>query len=221
MNEHQAMEYLNQISKHYQSIKTPKYRNADLDTMKGHLETLYGLKEYMKDNKTYKDLINGISQVIQGIEKNKLPEGIWSNVSDRGINKAIWPLPKRPEHSVSFPFEWTDQNGNACFMNGGYWDARNFMVMDAIGYMSLLNEGGDSMPKEPSLVFKDMSSIGTMTPLSNYEIKFNDAYFRKFTAARYSSIQIWDLLQSTAMIEFKLVFPVYMKEEYECFQQTI
>jgi len=233
MQKHQAMELLTQIFHDYHIIKEPKYRNANLMDLKGYLDTLDHLKDDLKDHKTYKDLVNGISQTINRIEKSTKSDNTWRNTSERGINKAIRPVVNKPGHPTEFPFEWKcPKSGQSCFIND-HWGARNFMVMDVIGYIFLLDYGCGSLPKEPSLMFNDFGSIGVRESLPSSEsinndhlisvdldkiknqkngIKFTDADFRKYTSLDYSSNQIRDLLYETSKVEFKLVFPVRMME---------
>jgi len=134
MKKHQAVESLMQIYHDYQSIKVPKYRNADLVGLKTYLDALNNLKGHLKDHKIYNDLINGISQTINRIEKSIKSDSTWRNTSERGINKVIQPVPKKPGHPINFPLEWRDpKSGMSCYINDN-WDSGNFMVMDVLGY---------------------------------------------------------------------------------------
>ena len=233
MNSEQALEFLRQISEEYGSIREPKYRNAGIDRFKELLERMNQLREYLKDDKIYKNLLNGISQAISKIERTT-NESTWRNVSDRGMNKAIHPVTNKSKHPVTFPLEWIDpKSGQSCYINEGYWDEKNFMVMDAIGYMLLLKEGGDKLPEMPSYIFNNISNIHNLElslyyPEKNvaasnidvnisaeHKIKFSDADFRKFTSQDLSSNQIHDLIHETSKVEFKLCFPVRMKDKQE------
>ena len=233
MNERQAMEAFTKIFYDYQSIRDPKYRYANLEDLKDQLVVLYGLKDDLNEIKNYHDLINGITQTIRHIERNAKSEKPWINVSERGINKAIQPVVKKAGHPVEFPFEWKDpKSGRSCYINDN-WDARNFMVMDVVGYMLLLKEGGDALPKEPSFIFNDLSSIGARESIpspessddqdqmsvltrilsSRFWIKFTDSDFKKFTCRNYTSTQILNLLHDTSKVEFKIVFPIRIMEK--------
>lgn len=246
MKKHQVMETLTQIFHAYHTIKEPKYRNANLEDLKGYQAKLTNLKEYLKDHKMYNDLVNGVSQTINRIEKSTKSDSTWRNTSERGINKVIQPIAKKPGHPIDFPFEWKDpKSGKSCYINDN-WDARNFMVMDMVGYIFLLDQGGGALPKEPSFVFSDLGSIGIRESLPppeaihddpqipfdldkiespKYGIRLTDADFRKFTSLNYTSNQIRDLLHETSKVEFKLVFPVRMRDGKELkeklYQMTI
>lgn len=235
MKKHQMLELFTQIYQDYHIIKVPKYRNANLVDLKGYLSRLNELKEHFQNHKMYNDLVNGISQTITRIEKSKKSDDTWRNTSERGINKAIRPVVKKPGHAIDFPLEWKCPKSDlTCYING-YWDARNFMVMDMIGYIFLLDQGGGSLPTKRSFTFNDLNSIGVRESLPSQElthehpvvaddtyieklrkskcgIKFTDADFRKYTSLNYSSNQIMDLLYETSKAEFKLVFPVRMME---------
>ena len=55
------------------------------------------------------------------------------------MNKVIPPILKRKGQTL--PVEWTDKWGNTCHISNGYWGAKNYRVMDAIGYMFLMKDG--------------------------------------------------------------------------------
>jgi hypothetical protein len=138
-------------------------------------------------------------------------------------------------------YEWVDEkSGHQCSVNHGYWGARNYMVMDVLGYFYLLKEGGDCLPEQKSEIFRDMESIrrreaeldnhkGTLVSnagqkilaetdidtitSSRHWIRFDDNIFRKFTKLNLSSGEILKLLTATSRVEFKLAFPVRLKEE--------
>ncbi len=230
MTTSQPSEIFAQIFNDYSEIKDPKYRNADLDILHGHLETLLQLKEYLEDLRTYNNLINGISQTIKHIEKNLRPDRSRSIITERGINKAIQPVINKSGHPVTYPFEWKYLKTNQiCIINKGFWDAKNSMAMDIIGHLFLIKEGDGSFPKKKYL-FENENSIGeresTIVTGSHdkpdiqldigtvknqkYWVSFTDAEFRKYTSRDLTSIQIRDLLHDTADVEFKLVFPVRM-----------
>lgn len=233
MKKHQIKELLMQVYHEYQTIKIPKYRNANLVDLKGYLDTLNDLKGYLKDDRIYNDLVNGISQTINRIEKSTKTADTWRNISERGINKAIQPVAKKSGQSTEFPFEWKYPNSNLSCCISDYWGARNFMVMDMIGYIFLLAQGGGVLPKETSFVFNGLSSIETRELLLStqstdndqqmpfdieerikpkYGVRFTDADFRRCTSLNYKYNQIRDLLDETSKVEFKLIFPVRILE---------
>ena len=82
---------------------------------------------------------------------------IWSNYSDRGMNKTIPPILKRAGRNL--PVEWTDKWGHTCSISNGYWGAKNYRVMDALGYMFLLKHGGDRLPENAEPIFNDLVDI--------------------------------------------------------------
>jgi hypothetical protein len=200
------------------------------------------IKPFFEDNGIYTRLINGISQILARLENEmKLSElskdEIWSNLSERGMNKVIPPVYKRHSTDSTVPAEWTDKWGNACYLSNGYWGAKNYMVMDVIGYLWLLKQGGDSLPEDTTPIFLDLENVitkenelrakpldfkteKTTEPGSNkcvesnslYSLSFDDSYFRRCTGLKLSSIDIKNLLLETARVEFKLTFPVRLKD---------
>ena len=94
MTAEQSNQIFNEIITYYDSIPSPKYRNADLYTLKEKFDLLQGLKDDLGHDKAYSKLVNAMSQVIAKLEKSskltKMPaDQIWSNFSERGMNKAI------------------------------------------------------------------------------------------------------------------------------------
>jgi hypothetical protein len=94
--------------------------------------------------------------------------------------------------------------------------------MDALGYMFLLKEGGNALPKEASPIFNDLGEVSlrenqlsndnpSEKPPTRYKISFTDRDFRKLTDLNMGSSEILALLLETARIEFKLSFPVRLK----------
>ncbi len=186
-------------------------------------------------------MINAMSQILARLENEmKLSElskdEIWSNLSERGMNKVIPPVYKRNSADSAIPVEWTDKWGNACYLSNGYWGAKNYMVMDVIGYLWLLKQGGDSLPEDSTPIFLDLENVitkeselsakpydfkseGTIVPGSHktgesnsfYSLSFDDSYFRRCTGLKLSSIDIKNLLLETARVEFKLTFPLRLK----------
>ncbi|MHC5076684.1 MAG: hypothetical protein ACYTFM_09680, partial [Planctomycetota bacterium] len=63
---------------------------------------------------------------------------IWYNFSERGTNKVVPAISK--SMGIEFPVEWQDKWGNTCYLSKGYWGAKNYRVMDVIGYFFLLKQ---------------------------------------------------------------------------------
>ncbi len=221
-----AYEQFQQIKAYYDSIKKPKYRNVDIEVFRKKYDTLKNLKNELGHDDEYVKLINAMSQIISRLEKieklEKLPDGeIWSNLSERGMNKAIPPIIKTKDQI--FPIEWKDKWGYDCFVSNGYWNAKNYRVMDALGYMFLLKQGGDCLPKKPNPIFDDLYEVQQREiQLNNgqsqmifqgnkHSIGFTDEDFRNFTGFRMSSSDILVLLLETSRVEFKLTFPVRLR----------
>jgi hypothetical protein len=137
------------------------------------------------------------------------------------MNKVIPPVMKRK--GQPWPVEWTDRWDNTCSINHGQWGAKNYQVMDVIGYMLLMKMGGDCLPKDATPIFNDLHDIqqlenqlnggsGNIIPTGNrHYIRFTDCDFRKFTGFHMSSTQIRNLLLETSRVEFQLTFPVRLK----------
>jgi hypothetical protein len=132
---------------------------------------------------------------------------------------------------MEFPVEWTDKWGNTCSLNNGYWGVKNYRVMDALGYMLLLKEGGNRLPEDPVPIFDDLYDIQVREselngnvgddekinmPLRNlqrrnYSIGFTDRDFRNNTGLKLNSSDILALLLETSRVEFKVSFPVRLR----------
>jgi hypothetical protein len=239
MTRDEAYEIFSDIFEYYDSIDSPVYRNAELQEFKGKYAILINLKNYLGVDKVYVNLVNAMSQVIARLEKrdnlSKMPTGkIWSNLSERGMNKVIPPIYKKKH--TTFPVEWTDKWGNMCYVSNGYWSSKNYRVLDVLGYMFLLKEGGDALPKDTGPIFNDLYDVmdredqlnipnNSATDIKNsasdiqiqqisdriYSIGFTDKDFRKCTDLRLSSADILNLLLETSRVEFKLSFPVRLK----------
>ena len=164
MDKQMATTIFIEISEEYNRIKSSKFLNIDLEHWQERYSTLIDLKPLLSDNGLYKRLINGLSQAISKAKKleeaRTKPKDAWINTSERGINKALPAVIKKPKTEIEFPYEWVDEkSGHRCSVNNGYWGARNYMVMDALGYFYLLKEGGDSLPVKRSELFQDLESI--------------------------------------------------------------
>ena len=242
MNKQDATKIFDQIRKEYYQIKDPKYKNIDPELWQKKYLKLLDIKPLFYDNLFYQRLINGLSQALTKCEKLdrcRTESKVWINASERGINKALPTLVKKSKTEIEFPYEWDDQKyGHRCSITNGYWGARNYMVMDALGYFYLLKEGGDRVPDNASELFHDIDSIrkreveldqiapqnasASMNSMltenevesimkSKHWICFNDKIFRKFTALKLRSSDILNLLIETSRVEFKLAFPVRLK----------
>ena len=111
------------------------------------------------------------------------------------MNKTIPPILKRVGQSL--PVEWTDKWGHTCSISNGYWGAKNYRVMDALGYMFLLKDGGDCLPENAEPLFNDLVDIqqresqlngcaeNVLTGNIKHYIRFDDDHFRQFTKFAY------------------------------------
>jgi hypothetical protein len=230
MTTEQAHQNFEAIKKYYDAIDYPKYRNADLPDFKDRYQQLLALKIHLESNVLYNRLVNAMSQVIARVEEQTAPpDKAIKNLSERGLNKAIPCINRRTTNH--FPFEYRDKWGNACYVNHGYWTAKNYRVMDALGYMLLLKEGGDRLPTGYNPIFDDLMDIenrelqlnGACDGVSKgihssvvqsivYSIGFSDDHFRQHTGLKISSAEILNLLLETSRVEFKLCFPVRLKD---------
>jgi hypothetical protein len=222
----QAQERFSEIKTYYDSIEAPKYRNADLGALKGKYQALQELKDDLGQDAEYLKLVNALSQIIAKLEKReeleKLPKDqLWSNLSERGMNKVVPTVTKSKNHV--FPIEYRDKWGNECSVSNGYWNAKNYRVMDALGYMFVLKMGGDRLPETSAPIFNDLfdveqrenqlNGLATVSTLimSRHSIGFADWDFREFTGLKLSSAEIMQLLLDTSRVEFKLSFPLRLK----------
>jgi len=231
---------LDQIIEDYNSLKEPKYRNANIEILKIHYNLLMEMKDVMRGDQKHAHIVNAISQTIKKMTPKGPEDKDWRNVSDRGINKAIPPVIKKKNHPIEFPFQWIDnKSGITCYCNG-YWSAKNYMLMDILGYRLLLKEGKNCLPEESAPIFNDLESIatrelalsesGNIPPSSQlmtseqmiqriqgtrYYIQFTDEDFQKHISQDMSPNNICNLLLETSRVEFKLVFPVRMRNEKE------
>ncbi len=222
----EARNVLLALKAEYDAIPYPKYLHAELPVLEGAFERLSGISEVMKDDPVFIKLKGSL---LQTIKRCKL-KGTWTNISERGINKAILPVLKKRGHEINFPYNLESKDGRRCCINS-YWGARNYMVMDVLGYMFLLKTGGNRLPKYPEPIFPNMESIQrrekeldklatnilTTTECflpnskdNSYFIRFNDSHFRKFTGLDITSNDILNLLLETSRVEFQLDFPVMM-----------
>ena len=124
MTADQAITIFREFKAYYDSIPLPKYRHADLNTLKEKFDLLKGLKDDLGHDKAYSNLVNAMSQVIAKLDESKklanMPKDkIWSNLSERGMNKAIPFISKCKGQSSAV--EWTDRWGYTCSINNGHW----------------------------------------------------------------------------------------------------
>ena len=175
---------------------------------------------------------------MRNLQRGRTEKENWVNTSERGINKALPALTRKPGTEIEFPYDLIDKKGHLCSISNGYWGARNYMLMDALGYFYLLNEGDDRVPERESEIFRDIDNIrrreielenhvkkvGSETSesilsetdpetimKSKYWVRFNDKNFRKFTSLKLTSNNIFKLLLETSRVEFKLTFPVRLR----------
>jgi hypothetical protein len=237
MDYQEAQREFQKILEGYDMIESPRYRNAVLEDLKQKYDRLTTLKDHLTEDPGYYKLVNSMSQTIAKM-RALTQERQWSNLSERSINKAFQPHIKKGDRGTDFPLEWKAKTGQTCFICNGYWGPRNYMVMDVLGYMFLLKEGGDRLPENTNPVFEDLDSVRaresqfettstagqlkaqtSLEPLHSrilnekYYVRFKDSDFRKFTALRMSSNDILKLLQETSRVQFKLVFPVRLTEK--------
>jgi hypothetical protein len=233
MDTNTALEIFSEIKRYYDGIKPPKYRNADLDRVKEEYSRLRNLKQLLESDSDYLKLVNAISQVISRLDRRQMlaqsGADTWSNLSERGMNKVIPAVHRRK--GVELPMEWTDKWGNTCSLNNGYWRVKNYRVMDALGYMLLLKEGGNRLPEDSVPIFEDLYDIQIRESELNgdlesdqtlnmnfgklqrhsYSIGFSDRDFRNNTGLKLNSADILALLLETSRVEFKVSFPVRLR----------
>jgi hypothetical protein len=233
MDTQTALEIFSEIKRYYDGIKPPKYRNADFETLKQQYARMETLKELLEGNAEYMKLVNAISQIISRLDRQKMLShsgtDTWSNLSERGMNKVIPAVNQRK--GMELPLDWTDKWGNTCSLNNGYWGVKNYRVMDALGYMLLLKEGGNRLPEDPVPIFDDLYDIQvreselngnvvdhqpiSMSPGNlqrhSYSIGFTDRDFRNNTGLKLNSSDILALLLETSRVEFKVSFPVRLR----------
>jgi hypothetical protein len=239
MTQQEAVEIFQFIKAEYDSLKEPKYKFINTETFRHQYEQVLSIRDYFKDNGDYRNLLNGMAQVIKKINRNAInsQKKDWRNVSERGMNKVIKSVTPKSKQAVSFPLQWIDEKTKGtCFINNGFWGVKNFMVMDVLGYFLLLRTGKNLLPKEPLPIFSDLDSItkrekeldtpnhvvkyqSSMSEQDiehflnmKYYVHFTDDDFRKFTSTNMSSSDILSLLLETSRVEFKLVYPVRLQD---------
>jgi len=210
---------LSNIQIDYASIPYPKYLNANLDDLENQYQKLNALKDQLRDDFAYVRLLNSVTQTLERLKRMR-EQTNWINASERGINKAIPPVIKKGNGESMLPFNWkSEKSGELCSITNGYWGARNYMVMDFVGYIFLLKAGGEKVPEDISPLFDGFDSIKKReleldangngeSHEGRYAISFSDKHFRKFTNLKISSSSIFNLLLETSRVEFKLSFPV-------------
>jgi hypothetical protein len=216
----EAKALLSNIQIDYASIPYPKYLHANLDDLDSQYQKLNTLKDQLKDDFAYVRLLNSVTQTLKKM-KRASDKSTWMNASERGINKAIPPVIRKGNGENILPFHWeSEKSREICSIINGYWSARNYMVMDFVGYIFLLKAGGEKLPQEVSPLFDGFDSIkkreleldgegeSNESQKSRYTISFSDKHFRKFTEMKMSSSAIFNLLLETSRVEFKLSFPV-------------
>jgi hypothetical protein len=223
MTRKEAKRLFQKIRERYDSIEPPKYRHVDPEDFKAEYERLVGLREYLKGDRDYLNLVNSMSQINKKLAKR----GTWRNISERGINKAIPAVVGRMETETVISPE------------NGRWGARQYMVMDIIGFFLLLEQGGDVLPDRSQPIFDDLEAVrrreaelgqtaqykvteSTRSTVneqdlvkmktSKYGVKFDDGDFRKFASLGLSSNEILHLLLETSRAKFKVIFPVRLQQ---------
>ena len=229
MNKKEAKDIFEKIKQEYDKISFPKYHHASLIDLKEQYRQLREIGTFLKNDFVYARLINSISQIIKRLDR----KGTRISTSERGINKAIHPLSKRGNKDTTV-YEWeSDKTRKKCMVTNGYWDVRNYIVMDVIGYFYLIKEGGGQLPKNVTPIFQNFESIKkreqeldvnninknnlpTVIMDNNlpdfkeddYYVKFTDQKFREYTGLNLCSNDILDLLLRTSRTEFKITFPI-------------
>jgi len=229
---------LNSIIQRYAALKQPKYRHAVLEQLRRDYALLQEMQVCQGNDARYRNIVNAISQTMKKMTAATKSGRI--SVSEKGLNKVIQPLTRKKDHVIRYPVEWIhykNNKGHSCFINNGLWGVWNYMVMETLGYMLLMKEGGDRFPKESLPVFENLDSInrreeelkgnsktsGSSSSLSStadieswinkhrYWIWFDDAEFNRLTGKSLKSVEILNLLLDTARTEFKLVYPIKVK----------
>ena len=242
MDKNSAIQLLDETNEFYKHLKTPKYKQISLKKWKEYLDQLQEIKQLLSGDKTLKNLINAMSQIVAKLEKldkirpiNKITalenkdRTLLMNTSERSVNKAI-PCINSKNKS---PFSWDDEStGVECEINNGHWGARNSMLLDILGYMLLMKEGNDIIPKIQTPIFNDIEKIKTReSELQNkkdeildtpsdinlaikiikqkkYWVHFDDKIFRELTSKKMNTNSIFDLIHKTYMMDFKIIYPV-------------
>jgi len=253
MKKNSAIQLLDEINGAYQDLKIPKYRQIDLKQWKEYLDKLQDIKQFLSDDKTLKNLINAISQIVSKLENLKKIRPIneatklenkdrtlLMNTSERGVNKAIPCISAKNKA----PFFWIDEStGGKCEINNGQWGAKNSMLLDILGYMLLMKEGVDIIPKIQTPIFNDIKKIKTReSELENgkdellfttsdvnpaieiikqrkYYVHFDDKDFRELTSKKMNSNSIFDLIHKTFLMDFKIIYPVRIIENKKSREQ--
>ncbi len=242
MDKNSAIQLLHEINGVYQNLKTPKYKQRSLKQWKEYLVQLQIIKQFLSGDKTLRIIINAVSQIVAKLEKldkirpiNKITalenkdRTLLMNTSERGVNKAI-PCIRNNNKAPSLIDE--ESSEGKCEISNGQWGAKNSMLLDILGYMLLMKEGHDIIPKIQNPIFNDIENIknresefkkgedelpiieGDDNPAieiikqRKYYIHFSDKDFRELTSKKMSSNSIHDLIQKTSRIEFKITYPV-------------
>lgn len=233
MKKKEAKEVFYKLRSEYNEIAYPKYLHAELVNLQNNYNVLKEMEEFLKEDFTYARLVNSITQTIARLSI----KGTRANTSERGMNKAIPPNILRGTTEI-ISYEWESvKSGKVCSLIGD-WDARNYMVMDVVGHLFLLKENGDNIPDEIAPLFTDYDSIRRREQEINTNnagrpndapmviteedlpalkqqkyVRFDDRHFRSFTGLKLCSNDIFDLLQKTSRVEFRVEFPVRMLME--------
>ena len=155
----EAKSLLSNIQIDYASIPYPKYLHGNLDDLENQYQKLNAVKDQLKDDFAYVRLLNSVTQTLERMRRTS-GYSSWINASERGINKAIPPVLRKANNENILPFHWeSEKSGELCSITNGYWSAKNYMVMDFVGYIFLLKSGGDKLPQESLPYSMDLTAL--------------------------------------------------------------
>jgi len=148
--------------------------------------------------------------------------------SERGINKTLLPISKATRE-IKFPIE-LEINGEK-YSTTNCWEARHFMTMDALAYLTLKKLG---FPRKAQTIFDNVGEIEKRAEILKsedivtehqleedlvssfknvkYWVRFDAEFFREFTGKRLETQQITELLTETAC-KFTLSYPVLLRDK--------
>jgi len=158
------------------------------------------------------DTIVGRFRRMKGVELENIKVA-----SERGINKAIIPSPRKSTKSST---TWTNnKTGRKCEYIP-FWGTRNFMVMDVLAHVFLLKNGQGHFSKEYQSIFNGVADArqreseikqlkDAKKDACRYCLELDATVFRALTGKDYmTSKQIFQLLKNTSSAEFKISYPL-------------